>query len=88
MVNLKDLLKFYQCNTTHVDLNKILVLEQDGLVQKKKHPEYPLFLLNYTSKTQFKHRWCNELIHARGLVVTEDSEIIAPPLPKFLIIMK
>ena len=83
MVKLQELLNFYKWNTTHVDMEKISELEHDGLVQMKKHPEYPLFLLNYTSKTQFKHRWCNELIHARGLVVTEDGEIIARPLPKF-----
>ena len=83
MVNLQDLLSFYHWNATHVVMNKILVLEQDGLVQKKKHPEYPLFLLNYTSKAQFKQRWCKELVHSHGLVVREDGEIIARPLPKF-----
>ena len=57
-------------------------LEQDGLVQIKKHPEYPLFLLNYTAKAQFKQRWCKELILAHGLVVREDGEIIARDLPK------
>ena len=83
MVKLQELLNFYKWEGTHVDMKKISELEQDGLVQMKKHPEYPLFLLNYTAKTQFKQRWCKELIYARGLVITEDGEIIARPLPKF-----
>ena len=88
MVKLQELLNFYKWEGTHVDMKKNSELEQDGLVQIKKHPEYPLFLLNYTAKTQFKQRSCKELIYARRLVITEDGEIIPRPLPKFLIIMK
>ena len=72
MVQLQELLNFYKWKGTHVDMNKIRELEHDGLVQMKKHQEYPLFLLNYTAKAQFK-----ELIHAQGLVVREDGEIVA-----------
>ena len=77
MVQLQELMNFYKWKGTHVDMNKILELEHDGLIQMKKHREYPLFLLNYTAKAQFKQRWCKELILARGLVVREDGEIIA-----------
>ena len=52
-------------------------------MQIKKHPQHPLFLMNYTSRTQYQQNWCKELIHARGLVVAEDGEVIARPLPKF-----
>ena len=83
MVQLQELLNFYNWKGTHVDMNKILELEHDGLLQIKKHQEYPLFLVNYTAKAQFKQRWCKELILARGLVVIEDGEIIARPIPKF-----
>ena len=88
MVQLQELMNFYKWKGTHVDMNKILELEHDGLIQMKKHQEYPLFLLNYTAKAQFKQRWCKELILARGLVVREDGEIIDRPISKFLIIMK
>ena len=88
MVQLQELMNFYKWKGTHVDMNKILELEHDGLIQMKKHQEYPLFLLNYTAKAQFKQRWCKELILARGLVVREDGEIIARPIHEFLIIMK
>ena len=55
----------------------------EGLVYIKKHPQYPLFLLNYTPRTQYRQKWCKELMHARGLVVGEDGKILARPLPKF-----
>ena len=83
MVKLEKLLKFYKWTATHIDMDKCLQMKEKGFLQMKKHPEYPLFLLNYTSKTQYKKHWCEELIHARGLIVGEDGEIIARPLPKF-----
>ena len=83
MMKLEDLLTFYNWTTTHIDMNKCQQLMEEGFLQMKKHVEYPLYLLNYTSKTQYQQQWCKELIHARGLVVAEDGEIIARPLPKF-----
>ena len=83
MVKLEKLFKFYMWNATHIDMDKCLQMKEKGFLQMKKHQEYPLFLLNYTSKAQYKKHWCEELIHARGLIVGEDGEIIAKPLPKF-----
>jgi hypothetical protein len=57
-------------------------LREENLVQIKKHPVLPLTLLNYTSRTQIKKKWCPELIQARGLVVGVDGMIIARPIPK------
>ena len=88
MVLLQDLLNFYQWNSTHVDMKKYQQLMNEGLVYIKRHPQYPLFLLNYTPRTQYRQKWCKELIHARGLVFAEDGEILARPLSKFLIDMK
>ena len=83
MISLQKLLEFYKWNDTHIDMDKCQELKEAGFLQMKKHSEYPLYILNYTSKTQFKQEWCKELIHARGLVVAEDGEIIARPIPKF-----
>ena len=80
---LHDVLEFYQWNATHVDLNKYFELTRQGLVNIKKHPQFPLYLLNYTPRTQYRQKWCKELVHARGLVVGEDGKILARPLPKF-----
>ena len=83
MIQLQKLLEFYKWNTTHINMDECYELKKSGFLQMKKYLEYPLYILNYTSKTQYQQRWCKELIHARGLVVTEDGEIIARPLPKF-----
>ena len=83
MIKLQKLLEFYKWNATHIDMDKCYELKKNGFLQMKKHLEYPLYILNYTSKTQYKQQWCKELVHARGLIVTEDGEIIARPLPKF-----
>ena len=80
---LQDVLEFHQWNATHVDLNKYFELMHQGLVYIKKHPKFPLYLLNYTPRTQYRQKWCKELVHARGLVVGEDGKILARPLPKF-----
>ena len=50
MVRLERLLKW---TATHIDMDKCQQMKEKGFLQMKKHPEYPLFLLNYTSKTQF-----------------------------------
>ena len=58
-------------------------LKQKKLVDIKKHPNLSLTLLNYSSLTQMKKKWCSELLQARGLVVDDEGLIIARPLPKF-----
>ena len=83
MVKLEDLLTFYKWTNTHIDMYKCQQLKEKGFLQMKKHQEYPLYLLNYTAKTQYQRQWCKELIHSRGLIVAEDGEIVARPLPKF-----
>ena len=55
---LQDVLEFHQWNATHVDLNKYFELMNQGLVYIKKHPKFPLYLLNYTPRTQYRQKWC------------------------------
>ena len=83
MLSMEELIHIYQCRSAHVVMNKYNTLEKQGLVNIKKHPDYPLLLLNYTPRAQYDSRWCHELIHARGLVISQDGEIVARPLPKF-----
>ena len=83
MINLQDLMSFYKWNSTHVDMKKCEELKNEKLLNIKKHILHPIYLLNYTAKTQYLQQWCKELIHARGLVVAEDGEILTRPLPKF-----
>ena len=83
MIELQDLVRFYNWNSTHVDMKKCEELKNKGLLNIKKHILHPIYLLDYTPKTQYRQLWCKELIHARGLVVAQDGEILARPLPKF-----
>ena len=83
MIQLQKLLEFYKWNATHINMDECYKLKENGFLQMKKHLENPLYILNYTSKTQYQQQWCKELVHARGLIVTEDGKIIARPLPKF-----
>ena len=83
MIDLQDLVSFYNWNPTHVDVKKCEELKNKGLLNIKKHILHPIYLLDYTPKTQYHQLWCKELIHARGLVVAQDGEILARPLPKF-----
>ena len=64
-------------------MDKCRQLKEEGFLKMKKHVKYSLYLLNYTSKTQYQQKWCKELIHTRGMVVDEDGQIIARPLTKF-----
>ena len=88
MIKVEDLLKFYNWNTTHISMGKCHQLKEEGYLHMKKHVKYPLYLLNYTSKTQYQQKWCKELIHTRGMVVDEDGQIIARPYSNFSIYQK
>ena len=58
MIKVEDLLKFYNWNTTHISMGKCHQLKEEGYLHMKKHVKYPLYLLNYTSKTQYQQKWC------------------------------
>lgn len=55
------------------------------LVSKRKHPDFPLWIYNYTAAAQFLpiQAWTPALCDARGLILDEHAEIIARPFTKF-----
>lgn len=55
----------------------------NGYVSKRKHPEYDLWILNYTQSCQFEKVWNETTLQCRGLIVDEDYNIIARSFPKF-----
>ena len=59
MIKVEDLLKFYNWNTTHISMGKCHRLKEEGYLHMKKHVKYPLYLLNYTSKTQYRNNNVN-----------------------------
>lgn len=58
----------------HIDNNNIIA---------NKHPDYDLWILNYSPKVQSKQLWDDYTIACRGMVVDADGTIVARPLRKF-----
>jgi RNA ligase len=55
----------------------------DGNVTVGLHPDLGLRIYNYTAKCQWSRSWDDVTRQCRGLIATEDGEIIARPFPKF-----
>jgi len=56
---------------------------ENGLIMSNKHPEYDIWILNYTPKTQSKKLWDVYTISCRGLIIDVDGNILARPFQKF-----
>jgi len=54
-----------------------------GYVKMTKHPERPLYIYNYTAKTQYEYMWNEVTMLCRGLILNEHYEIVARPFTKF-----
>ena len=70
-------------NNEKVDWNVLNDYIHNNLITSNKHPEYDIYILNYTPKTQFKQFWDDITLSCRGLVVDGDGNILAKPLKKF-----
>lgn len=62
---------------------KVEELVSLGYISKRKHPEYPIYILNYTPKTQWEFFWTKETVACRGLIIDQDYNILAIPWKKF-----
>lgn len=66
-------------------INKLL-LEQmiaENYIKINKHPEYDLYIYNYTQKAQYNRVWNEITLMCRGLILNEKLEVVARPFPKF-----
>lgn len=52
-------------------------------VNVTKHPQFPLYIYNYSKKCQSEHIWNSVTETCRGLIVDEDLNIVARPFKKF-----
>ena len=55
----------------------------NSLIIANKHPEYDLWILNYSPKVQSKKFWDEYTLSCRGLVIDVEGNIIARPFEKF-----
>lgn len=56
---------------------------EGGYVRVQSHPSLPLFIYNYTEKTQFGRRWNPITLACRGLIVNDQLDVVARPFRKF-----
>jgi len=56
---------------------------KNNIVFKTKHPEYDLWIYNYTKHCVYERKWDETSIMCRGLILDKDYNIIARPFPKF-----
>lgn len=66
-----------------MDINTLDQYIKDGLITRRRHPEFPYAIYNYTAKTQFKRIWDDVTLQCRGLILDDDGNIIARPFKKF-----
>ncbi len=54
-----------------------------GNIMFQVHPTFPLRIFNYTRTCQFERAWNEITLICRGLVIDDNYNIIARPIPKF-----
>ena len=66
-----------------VEWNVLNTYIEQSLIVANKHPEYDLWILNYSPKAQSKKFWDEYTMSCRGMVIDADGKILARPLQKF-----
>lgn len=68
----------------YLDYPKLVRHIENGLVDCRKHQQFPLAILTYSRKTIFDNLWDDVTEKCRGLIVNTDTwEIVARPFEKF-----
>jgi hypothetical protein len=52
-------------------------------IRVNKHPNYDLYIYNYTQSAQFERIWNETTLRCRGLILDKDFKVIARPFAKF-----
>ena len=63
---------------------KLLAQEvRDGYVNVNKHPEFDLWIYNYSKSTQYEWRWNDITKKCRGLILDANGRMVAKGFDKF-----
>src|SRR5689334_21169407 len=54
-----------------------------GVITRRKHPEFDLWILNYTTKATISRDWDNITLTCRGLIYNATRRAVAWPFRKF-----
>jgi len=68
---------------TKIDKTIILKYLKDGWLMRQKHPVHPLWIYNYTQKTQYERFWNETTLMCRGLILDDQFNIVVIPFKKF-----
>lgn len=66
-----------------IDLDRLNQLREQGHISSRKHPEYDLWIHNYTARCQYESAWNELSLQCRGLITDTDGNIVARPFQKF-----
>lgn len=66
-----------------VDWNELNDYIDNNLIVANKHPEYDIWILNYSPKAQSKKFWDKYTMSCRGMVIDAKGNILARPFQKF-----
>lgn len=67
----------------YLDVNKLVEHIANGKVTEKKHPNLPLSILTYSREAVWEDLWDDVTTKCRGLIVSDEGDIIARPFEKF-----
>lgn len=56
---------------------------EDKMVTQRKHPQWDLWIYNYTPQAQYSRTWNDVTINCRGLILDGNADIVARPFKKF-----
>lgn len=66
-----------------IDWNVLNTYVKNKLIIINKHPEYDIWILNYSKEAQFSKTWDEYTMSCRGLVIDSEGNILARPFQKF-----
>ena len=66
-----------------VDWKILHEYSDNSLIIANKHPDYDIWILNYSPKVQSKKFWDEYTLSSRGLIIDIDGNILARPFQKF-----
>lgn len=64
-------------------MNELNDLIENGYINKNKHPDQDIYILNYTSKTQYEYFWNDTTKKCRGLIVDANNQPVSRCFEKF-----
>jgi len=66
-----------------IDLAELQKRIDEGLINKKKHPEHDIYIYNYSIGCQFDKKWDEYTRISRGLILDPYGYVISKPFEKF-----